>query len=33
MEKKLKQKYTNELLYLQKKFQAEFDALSISKEK
>ena len=33
LEKKVKQKYTNELLYLQKKFQAEFDELTLGKQR
>ena len=33
LEKKLKQKHTNELLYLQNKFQAEYDELNNEKQK
>ena len=33
LEKKLKQKHTNELLYLQNKFQAEFDELNNEKQR
>ena len=33
LEKKLKQKHTNELLYLQNKFQAEFDELTNEKQR
>lgn len=33
LEKKIKQKYTNELLYLQKKFQGEFDELTLGKQR
>ena len=33
LEKKLKQKHTNELLYLQSKFQAEYDELNEEKQK
>ena len=33
LEKKLKQKHTNELLYLQSKFQAEYDELSNEKQR
>lgn len=33
LEKKLKQKHTNELLFLQSKFQAEFDELNNQKLK